>query len=159
LTSLARQISTAEFGALYERFSPYVHAVLIAKLPPAQVEDILQDVFADAWRKIEQLQSPEAFGPWIAAIARNKAADFYRRRMRSIALEEVKEASVPPAQDPILAALQRLPEAYQETLTLRFVEGLTGPEISALTGLTHGSVRVNLTRGVKMLREIMGVEV
>lgn len=159
MPSLARQISTAEFGALYERFSPYVHAILIAKLPPAQVEDILQDVFADAWRKIEQLHSLEAFGPWIAAIARNKAADFYRRRMRSIALDEVREASVPPVQDPILAALQRLPEAYQETLSLRFIEGLTGPEIAALTGLTHGSVRVNLTRGVKMLREIMGVEV
>ncbi len=159
MTGLARQISTAEFGVLYERFSPYVHAILIAKLPPAQVEDIQQDVFADAWHKIEQLQSLETFGPWIAAIARNKAADFYRRRMRSIGLEEVKEASVPPVQDPILAALQRLPEAYQETLSLRFIEGLTGPEIAALTGLTHGSVRVNLTRGVKMLREIMGVVV
>lgn len=159
MTGLARQISTTEFGALYERFSPYVHAILIAKLPPAQVEDIHQDVFSDAWRKIEQLHSLEAFGPWIAAIARNKAADFYRRRMRSIALDEVKEASVPPVQDPILAALQRLPEAYQETLSLRFIEGLTGPEIAALTGLTHGSVRVNLARGVKMLREIMGVVV
>lgn len=159
MTSLAPQTTTAEFGALYERFSPYVHAILIAKLPPAQVEDIQQDVFADAWRKIEQLHTLEAFGPWIAAIARNKAADFYRRRMRSVTLDEAREASVTPAPDPILAALARLPEAYQETLSLRFVEGLTGPEIAALTGLTHGSVRVNLTRGVKMLREIIGVDV
>lgn len=159
LTSLAQRVSTAEFGALYERFAPYVHAILIAKLPPAQVEDILQDVFAEAWRKIEQLHSPEGFGPWIAAIARNKAADFYRRRMRSVSLEEVPEASTPAVSDPILAALARLPEAYQETLALRFVQGLTGPEIAALTGLTHGSVRVNLSRGVKLLREMMGVEV
>ncbi len=144
---------------LYERFAPYVHAILIAKLPPAQVEDVQQDVFADAWRKLEQLHSLEAFGPWVAAIARNKAADFYRRRLRSVGLDEAPEIRVAPAQDPILEALSRLPEAYQETLALRFVEGLTGPEIAALTGMTHGSVRVNLTRGVKMLRELMGVEV
>jgi len=36
---------------------------------------------------------------------------------------------------------------------LRFVAGLSGPEIAARTGLTHGSVRVNLHRGVEMLRK------
>jgi RNA polymerase sigma-70 factor (ECF subfamily) len=159
LISLATQVSASEFSALYERYTPYVHAILIAKLPLDYVEDTLQDVFADAWRKIGQLHSLDAFPQWVAAIARNKAADFYRRRIRSVGLEEVREASVPPRQDPILTALAQLPEAYQETLALRFVEGLTGPEIAALTGLTHGSVRVNLARGVKMLRELMGVEV
>jgi RNA polymerase sigma-70 factor (ECF subfamily) len=52
-----------------------------------------------------------------------------------------------------LAAIAALPEAYRETLMLRFVAGLSGPEIAARTGLTHGSVRVNLHRGVAMLRE------
>ena len=40
-----------------------------------------------------------------------------------------------------------------DTLALRLVEGMTGPEIAERTGLTHGSVRVNLHRGMKMLRE------
>ena len=53
----------------------------------------------------------------------------------------------------ILSVIQSLPDAYRETLTLRLVEGMTGPEISALTGLTEGSVRVNLHRGMKQLRE------
>ena len=53
----------------------------------------------------------------------------------------------------VLAAIQSLPEAYSETLTLRLVEGMTGPEIAARTGLTEGSVRVNLHRGMKQLRE------
>lgn len=43
--------------------------------------------------------------------------------------------------------------AYRETLTLRLVEGMTGPEIAVLTGLTEGSVRVNLHRGMQLLRE------
>jgi len=42
-----------------------------------------------------------------------------------------------------------LPDAYRETLILRLVEGMTGPEIAARTGLTHGSVRVNLHRARK----------
>ena len=52
-----------------------------------------------------------------------------------------------------LAVLRTLPETYRESLTLRLVEGLTGPEIAARLGLTHGSVRVNLHRGMQMLRE------
>ena len=55
------------------------------------------------------------------------------------------------------AALAALPEAYAETLALRLVEGLTGPEISERTGLTPGSVRVNLHRGMALLREKLGL--
>ena len=47
-------------------------------------------------------------------------------------------------------------EAYREPLILRLVEGMTGPEIAARTGLKHGSVRVNLCRGMQMLREKLG---
>ena len=57
----------------------------------------------------------------------------------------------------ILALIRRLPEAYRETLVLRFVEGMTGPEIAARTGLTPASVRVNLHRGMKLLRQKMGI--
>lgn len=51
-----------------------------------------------------------------------------------------------------LEAIRALPQAYRETLMLRLVEGMSGPEISARTGLTPGSVRVNLHRGMQMLR-------
>ena len=56
----------------------------------------------------------------------------------------------------VLAAIRRLPEAYRETLVLRLVEGLTGPEIAERTGLQPGSVRVNLHRGMQMLRVALG---
>jgi RNA polymerase sigma-70 factor (ECF subfamily) len=57
----------------------------------------------------------------------------------------------------VLAALRALPEAYQETMILRLVEGLTGPEIAEQTGLSPGSVRVNLHRGMRLLRERLGI--
>jgi RNA polymerase sigma-70 factor (ECF subfamily) len=52
----------------------------------------------------------------------------------------------------VLDAVRSLPDAYRETLILRLVEGMTGPEIAARTGLTPGSVRVNLHRGMEQLR-------
>ena len=57
---------------------------------------------------------------------------------------------------PALDAVKSLPEAYRETLVLRLVEGLSGPEIAERTGLTPASVRVNLHRGMKLLREKLG---
>jgi RNA polymerase sigma-70 factor (ECF subfamily) len=53
----------------------------------------------------------------------------------------------------VLEVIRTLPDAYRETLVLRLVEGLTGPEIAERTGLTPASVRVNLHRGMKLLRE------
>ena len=58
----------------------------------------------------------------------------------------------------MLASIQELPEAYRETLVWRLVEGLTGPEIARRTGLTPGSVRINLFRGMAMLRERLSKE-
>lgn len=130
----------------------------MSRLPPAHVEDALQDVFMEAWRKLRELREDSCFGPWVAAIARHKSADFFRRRKPEEPLMDVYTArSTEP--DPILEALQKLPEAYRETMALRFIEGMTGPEIAEMTGLTHGSVRVNLNRGLALLREMLGVQI
>src|SRR5205823_2759422 len=56
----------------------------------------------------------------------------------------------------VLAIIRGLSETYRETLILRLVEGMTGPEIAARTGLTPGSVRVNLHRGMEQLRTKLG---
>ncbi len=58
----------------------------------------------------------------------------------------------------MLALIRTLPNAYRETLVLRLVEGLTGPEISERTGMTPGSVRVNLSRGMAQLRPLLRKE-
>ena len=58
----------------------------------------------------------------------------------------------------MLEVIRGLPETYQETLILRLVEGLTGPQIATCTGLTEGSVRVNLHRGMNMLRDKLGLD-
>jgi len=57
----------------------------------------------------------------------------------------------------MLTCIRNLPEAYAETMALRLIEGLSGAEIAQLTGLTAESVRVNLHRGMRKLREQIGV--
>ena len=148
--------STA-FTRLYERYGRLVHGLLLARVGRDEVEDLVQDVFLTAWRRLDDLRDPAAFGGWIAMIARNRATDFHRRTADLVELPDNLEApdtaSGQADAGVALAAIRSLPGAYRETLMLRLVEGLTGPEIAERTGLTPGSVRVNLHRGMKMLRD------
>ncbi len=100
------------------------------------------------------LRDDGAFGGFVAQIARRAAVDFFRSRRQTDELPvDLAAESVGNEAWLVLQAIRRLPDAYKDTLAMRFVEGLTGPEIAHLTGLTHDSVRVNLHRGVKLLRE------
>lgn len=162
--ALVRQAEAGDEGAfarLYERYGRLVHGLLLARLGARasreDVDDLVQDVFLTAWRKLDALRDPAAFGGWLATIARSRAVDFHRRRREVDALPD--HVAAPDASETeldartALAAIRTLPEAYRDTLVLRLVEGLTGPEIAEQTGLTPASVRVNLHRGMKLLRE------
>jgi RNA polymerase sigma-70 factor (ECF subfamily) len=148
------------FAELYRRFSRAVHGVVLAKVPYADAADLVQDTFALALERLGQLGEPAAFPGWLLSIARNRAVDHLRGR-RPIAMgDELPDLPVAASRASeaaqVLTALRALPEAYQETLILRLVEGLSGPEIAEQTGLSAGSVRVNLHRGMKLLREQLG---
>jgi RNA polymerase sigma-70 factor, ECF subfamily len=151
------------FGQLYQRYARMVHGILLAKVPVVEVEDLVHEVFLRALPRLHGLREASRFGAWLAAIARNMAKDYYRRPQTPIERSDnpaAADASAAPSEQAqareaaeILETIRGLPEAYRETLILRLVEGLTGPEIAAKTGLSHGSVRVNLNRGMRQLRE------
>src|ERR1700745_20032 len=168
LVGAARDGDRSAFGRLYDRYAPMVHGVLLAKVPLAEVDDLVQDVFMVALRRLSTLRKTGSFGAWLAAIARNQANDYHRRSLpenqfaddssdqdKDIGSNNASGCHEGPAAA-ILEAVRSLPDAYRETLILRLVEGMTGPEIAARTGLAHGSVRVNLHRGMEQLREILG---
>ena len=153
----------AAFGHLYQRYVRMVHGILLARVPRIAAEDLVHDVFLRALPKMRGLRDASRFGPWLAAIARNRAMDFHRREKPCSSLED--QPGAPEALEShhrdigmedgiaLLNVLHELPETYREPLILRFVEGMSGPEIAERTGLTHGSVRVNLHRGMQLLRE------
>jgi len=165
LVHAAQRGNRAAFGRLYQRYAPMVHGVLLAKVPVTAVDDLVQDVFIRALRRVSALRKSTSFGAWLAAIARNLANDYHRRSAPEEQLldeQSERDIAAPPERADsrrqaaaILNAIRSLPDAYREPLILRFVEGMTGPEIAARTGLTHGSVRVNLHRGMQQLRALL----
>ena len=148
------------FGELYVRYARMVHAILLARVPPGDAEDLVQDVFVNAMRQLRGLRTAAAFRGWLGAIARNRVMDYFRANRANVPLEEVEHEQAGRGEGPgavlVLERIRSLPEAYRETLLMRLVEGMTGPEIARRTGLTPESVRVNLCRGMKMLRELLG---
>jgi RNA polymerase sigma-70 factor (ECF subfamily) len=155
LVAAARDGSRAAFGELYSQYARMVHGVLLARVPHCEVDDMVQDVFLTALRRLSSLRDESAFGGWLGMIARNQAIDYHRKAPLQVELKENVRRQDPPPPEAlaVLDAIRSLPDAYRETLVLRLVEGLTGPEIAEKTGLTADSVRVNLHRGMKMLRE------
>jgi len=155
LVEAARNGDGAAFTELYHQYWKMVHGILLARAPREEVDDLAQDVFLSAYRQLRSLRDAAAFPGWLARIARNRATDYHRRTHESVELPDdlpVQDAPETEARQ-VLAVIRGLPDAYRETLVLRLVEGMTGPEIAERTGLAPGSVRVNLHRGMKLLRE------
>jgi RNA polymerase sigma-70 factor (ECF subfamily) len=166
LARRAREGDRPAFARIYERYAATIHGVLLAVAPRQEARDLVQEVFLLALRAIPRLDDPASVGPWLIKIARNRAHDAHKSKRTVVELTE--DHGAPPAEpegshgarveddeeaERALEAVRSLPQAYRETLILRLVEGLSGPEIAARTGMTHGSVRVNLHRGMKLLRE------
>lgn len=159
------------FRLFYEYNAPFVHGVLVACLPASKADDIVQDVFLIAWRdrkQLAQLSNPTA---WLCVVARNCARQLLRKSQSQSELEHSRQDScnlprLHTSQDPspsteqnrglrILRALRELPEPYAEVLGLRLVEGLSGPQIASALERSHGTIRVQLTRGMQRLRQAL----
>ena len=157
LVRAARRGDRGAFGDLYNRYAGMVHSIALAHVAAEDVNDIVQEVFLRALQKIRELRDPAAFGGWLATITRNVARSAKRAASRFVQGEpevmtaETQRHSMDARR--ALAAIRSLPEAYRETLVMRLVQGMTGPEIADRTGLTAASVRVNLHRGMKLLKQ------
>lgn len=157
--------NAAAFREIYRRFARVVHGIALARVGPAQADDLTQDVFMIVHRRLPRLRDAAALPGWIARVARNHATDFLRKEQRNPKLEPLEDRHCAPQRhdgselrERVLALIRGMPDAYSETLVLRLVEGLTGPEIAERTGMTPGSVRVNLCRGMAMLRSLLEKE-
>src|SRR5215203_3004137 len=101
------------FARLYDRYAPLVHGVLLARVPRAEVDDLVQDIFLHAFRKLHTLRDAAAFGAWIAMIARNRAVDFHRRSRETVEInDELRGAETHDSRAAeILELIRNLPEA------------------------------------------------
>src|SRR5580658_2686846 len=92
LVRTAQEGNRAAFGALYERYKPMVHGILLAHVPYAEAEDLMQNVFMQAMQRLAGLREAEAFGGWLAAIARNLAFDYYRQRKNLVEIDKLDQS-------------------------------------------------------------------
>jgi RNA polymerase sigma-70 factor (ECF subfamily) len=137
LVHSAREGDRAAFGKLYNRYARMVHGILLARVPPREVDDLVQEVFLSALRQLHALRDASRFGAWLSTITRNRANDHYRKSGPEAALTEpvsenqTEGRTSDPASEQeaamIMNVIRTLPEAYREPLILRLVEGMTGP--------------------------------
>src|SRR5205809_3832863 len=90
LANAARKGDRPAFGLLYSRYARMVHGILLARVPRSEVDDLVQDVFMLALRRLSSLREAGAFGGWLAMIARNRATDYHRT---AHVAEELHDAS------------------------------------------------------------------
>jgi len=154
----ARRGDRSALGRLHDRYAGMVHAILLSLVPARDAEDLVQDVFLTAIQRLNSLRDDNTFGAWLATIARNRASDLHRSAHVTEPLpaglaDRRRGGDASGDEADLLDIVRSLPPAYRETLLMRFVEGMSGPEIAARTGLTEGSVRVNLHRGMQLLKD------
>lgn len=153
----------ADVARVHRDFAGVVHGIAVAVVGPRDADDAVQDAFLAIHRGFDAVRDRRALAAWVCRVARHACVDFRRRRARRLPTDPDREVDAVPARasdasdrelaDRVLGIVRSLPDAYRETLVLRLVEGMTGPEIAARTGMTEGSVRVNLCRGMAALRE------
>jgi RNA polymerase sigma-70 factor (ECF subfamily) len=164
LVRRAQQGDRAAFEELVRRTSRLVFARLYLESGDVHTtEDLLQETFLTAFRTIGQLSEPGKFRGWLLRIAQNQAIDAARRKVRLkrtpngpppavSTLTPEEEAARNEQRSKVLEILRTLPEEYQLPLTLRYLAGADYDAIQLQMGLTNGSLRGLLHRGLKMLR-------
>jgi RNA polymerase sigma-70 factor (ECF subfamily) len=134
----------------------------------AELEDICQDVFIQAYFKLRQYRRDSPFGHWVLRITTHKCYDYLRKRRRSGNLlsadalfESGYEPSAPETPDPhpdlerLHAALAQLSPKERLVITLLELEERSVQEIAGLTGWSEGNVKVRAFRARAALRELM----
>jgi RNA polymerase sigma factor (sigma-70 family) len=175
LVSAVRRGDERAFEALYTRYQRRITAYVYGMVKDhGRAEDITQEVFVSALRRMRQTERPIAFKPWIYEIAKNACIDAYRRGRRA---EEVSfdgddrlsasdygrlvasgpslDAAVDAKQelDTLCGAFGGLSDTHHQILVMRELEGLSYKDIGERMGMSRPAVESTLFRARKRLGE------
>ncbi len=127
---------------------------------PSLGDDLAQQVFLTAWRSVKQLRSADAFDGWLKRIMVTTWLEEVRRDKIKYAAEKDAEHAAnyrdtTAERLDLDGALALLPADVRLCVVLSYNEGLSHPEIAALTGLPLGTVKSHIARGAARLRETL----
>ena len=166
----------AAFEQLVRRTARLVYARQYLEAGNAhRAEDLAQETFLVAWRSVGQVEDPRGFRTWLLTVARSVATDARRRETRrkrggrTLGAQSLDDGPEKPDPSPgpaesaereesrrrVTAALRALPEEYSLPLSLRYIAGADYDTIGKQLGLSNGSLRGLLSRGLAKLRETL----
>jgi RNA polymerase sigma-70 factor, ECF subfamily len=128
----------------------------------AVAEEIAQDVFLQLYRHLSSLESEAHVTRWLCKVTGHRCIDYARRRHQDLALDEIPEPESEPARgDPIMTHRLRrmvasLPPKARLVVVLRYQEDLEPEEIAGVLGWRLNTVKSQLQRSLKMLRQKFG---
>ena len=126
----------------------------------ADREDAVSEAIAKALVKLPGLRNPEAFSSWMIRILINECYNIMRRNKREIAVETVPDVYFAPEDSrELYQAFHALEEKYRLPMVLRYVEGYSVEEVARMLRRPEGTIKSQLMRGRKQLRETLDGEV
>ena len=160
-------------GELFTAYRDRIRRYILRMVrDPAEAEDLTQETFLRAHRRLYLLRHPEAVGGWLYRIATHVCLDRLRQRKPQDSIDEEQtanrvDAAVRPR--PSLAdiverrqtslCVQRcvdyLPDSYRAVILLYEIHALTAPEIASLLGVKLTTIKMRLHRARRMLQQIM----
>jgi len=167
--------SLQAFDQLYDHYLPKIYSYILNRVGSQEIaEDVTSKTFLKAMTKLKSFEyRGYTFGAWLYKIAHNNIVDYYRAKKGiDVDLEKVKEKLVAnkgeisqedqiERQTILLEAISKLPENYQQMLTLRFFEELSNQELADVLGCSKNTATVGVHRASKALRKVlikMGLE-
>jgi len=183
---LVTAATAGNLGAFEELVTRYQRAVFNIAVYKSKnyfdAEDLTQDVFLAAFKALSTLQAPENFGAWLFGIAYNRCHKWYQReRNKILKIQEVKQrvareermrhraamelpkwgSSAPESSggggDPqVSELLRRLPPDVRETLTLKYLDGLSYQDIENRMGINPHRIDYLIRKGKQLLRQRLG---
>jgi RNA polymerase sigma-70 factor (ECF subfamily) len=128
-----------------------------------EAEDVMQEAFLNAFKKIDTYKGEVSFGAWLKKIVVNRSLDVLKKR--KVKFEEVNERTMempdlegmPLEVDvkEIKKAIQSLPDGYRIVLSLYLIEGYDHDEISQILGISNSASRTQFSRAKSKLRELL----
>jgi RNA polymerase sigma-70 factor (ECF subfamily) len=155
-----------ELRELYRRYAPELFGFATNALGDRELaEEVVQDVFAQAWHRADQYDQRRAsVRTWLYAIARNRIIDVHRRA--SVRPKLAEDDSLDSAAEvdaeldhailrwQVTAALERLSPTHREVIRLAHYGGLSMREIAERTGVPLGTVKSRTSYALRHLRLI-----
>jgi RNA polymerase sigma factor (sigma-70 family) len=155
----------AEFIQNYEKYKDKIYTFIMYRVNfnRAIAEDLSSEIFIKAFKNFEGFDRDKPFGAWIYAIARNHLANHYRSQKFDTDLEKAVNLSVDMRRqmeinselEEVMEKIQRLDSYSKDVLLLRYVDGLENNEIAEILGKDEGTIRTQLSRALKKLRELI----